>query len=300
MICLQGLKKVFIIIKVKSKKILYLALLLSVVLHIVFGITVESYLRFLLKKAPLTDGKEQYFEILPYAPKDSGVIEKAPKNARFYGPKNLSPSVETAPKAERFSTPRVIEQLLSPSKDITENRPITQPPSPPVLKPEAKKDAPTNEQAVITQKLQSEKRLPSLEKLIPKTPELIAKMPKEESINLNRGTVKDGKELVIATKEYKYWSYLDKMKRKIELLWQYPEEARINGISGSLKINFAVDKSGKLKDVVLVESSGYKFFDNAAMKALRDASPFAPFPDTWDIERLNIEGTFIYEIKVIR
>lgn len=298
--CLQGLEKVFIIIKMKSRKILYLAVLLSVILHIIFGITVESYLRFLLKKAPLTGENEQYFEILPYAPKESGFIEKAHKNARFYGPKNLSPSVETAPKADRFSAPGVIEQLLSPSKNITEDKPITQPPSPSTLKPEAKEESPLNEKAVVTQKQLSEKRLPSLEKLIPKTPELIAKMPKEESINLNRGTVKEGKELVIATKEYKYWSYLDKMKRKIELLWQYPEEARINGISGSLKINFAVDKSGKLKDVVLVESSGYKFFDNAAMKALRDAAPFAPFPDTWDIERLNIEGTFIYEIKVIR
>lgn len=282
----------------KSRKVLYFALLFSVILHVIFGITVETYLRFLLKKAPLIGEKEQFFEVLPFAPKESGILEKTPKNAKFYGPKNLSPVIETAPKVDKFSSPKVLEEIISPAKP-KEEKPVLPNLPPPPPNADITKET-INKESAVSQRPFSEKKLPSIEKLIPKTPELIAKMPKEESINLNRGTVREGKELVIATKEYKYWSYLDKMKRKIELLWQYPEVARANGLSGSLKIAFAVDKSGRLKDIVLIESSGYKFFDDAALKALKDASPFAPFPDTWDVERLNIEGTFIYEIKVIR
>ncbi len=290
----------------KSKNILYIAIFVSLLLHILFGITVESYLRFLLKKAPLTGEQEHYFEILPYTP-DRGVETfKPPKDARFLGAKNIKPDVETMPKNDIINAPKVLEQIISVPKQNQEQKES--------LPQTEKKEISTDIKAHINEKSPSElkktseenkhtskeDKLPSFERLIPKTPELIAKMPKEESINLNRGTVKEGKQLMIATKEYKYWSYLDKMKRKIELLWQYPEIARVNGLSGSLKISFAVDKNGKLKNVVLVESSGYKFFDDAAMKALRDASPFAPFPDTWDVERLNIDGTFIYEIKVIR
>lgn len=291
---------------VNSKKTLYIALLLSVILHLIFGITIESYLRFLLKKAPLMGGEEQVFEILPYTPKDSNVAEKAPKTARFYGPKNLSPIIETAPKTDKFSSPKVLEELVAPQKPKEERHIVPPPPPPQPTPPTQSRQEPIKDKSSetksseLTEKPLSGKKLPSIEKLIPKTPELIAKMPKEESINLNRGTVKEGKELIIATREYKYWSYLEKMKRKIELLWEYPEVAKRYGLSGSLKINFAVDRSGTVKDVILIQSSGYKFFDEAALKALRDASPFAPFPESWDIERLNIEGTFIYEIKVIR
>lgn len=283
----------------KAKNILYIAIFVSLLLHILFGITVESYLRFLLKKAPLTGDQERYFEILPYTPGRGVETLKPPKNTRFLGAKNIKPDIETMPKNDIINAPKVLEQIISVPKQKQEQKES--------LPQTEKKETPTDIKAHINDKSPSElkktseeNKLPSFERLIPKTPELIAKMPKEESINLNRGTVKEGKQLMIATKEYKYWSYLDKMKRKIELLWQYPEIARANGLSGSLKISFAVDKNGKLKDVVLVESSGYKFFDDAAMKALRDASPFAPFPDTWDVERLNIDGTFIYEIKVIR
>ena len=285
----------------KSQKILYVAITLSVLLHILFGITIESYLRFLLKKAPLIGEESRYFEVLPYTPAKGAQVLQPPKNARFLGAKNIKPESETMPKLDKFATPRILQEIKPPveTKEQQKQSPLPQPPQiqeKQVTKRETVHESPVGE----IKKPSTEKKLPSLDSLIPKTPELIAKMPKEESINLNRGTVKEGKELVIATKEYKYWSYLDKMKRKIELLWQYPEVARVNGLSGSLKINFAVDKTGKLKDVVLLESSGYKFFDDAAMKALKDAAPFAPFPDTWDVERLNIEGTFIYEIKVIR
>ncbi len=286
-----------------SKKLLFFALLISVLLHVIFGITVESYLRLLLKKAHIGGERDRYFEVLPYSPKNLNVSPKAPKDARILGPSNFSPPFEEAPKIDKFLGEKFVEQVLPkpPEKkeEIVEKQEI--PKQPVIAKTEPLDDnGRLKQDGHIVERPVTEKKLPPLEKLVPRTPELIAKMPKEENINLNRGTVKEGKELIIATKEYKYWSYLDKMKRKIELLWQYPEVAIARGLSGSLKINFSVDKSGRLKQVVLVESSGYKFFDDAAMKALRDSEPFAPFPDTWDIEKLNIEGTFIYELKVIR
>lgn len=270
--------------------------------------TVESYLKFFLKKAPIT-GDNKYFEILPYPPSDWKDVVKSPPKTGFLGPKNILPEKESVPKIKDFLSRRSMENIFPEAVQPKTTPPVKEEK---ITIPEKKAHEEVRQKESVSEiKKESAKsikqeaplntkKLPSLEQIIPKTPELIAKMPKEESININTGKVKEGKELLIATKEYKYWSYLDKMKRKIELLWQYPEVARINGLSGSLKINFSIDKTGKLKEVVLIESSGYKFFDDAAMKALRDASPFAPFPDTWDVEKLNIEGTFIYEIKVIR
>ena len=66
------------------------------------------------------------------------------------------------------------------------------------------------------------------------------------------------------------------MKQRIEEGWEYPEIARRDGIQGDLLMKFTIQKSGKVTDVEIVKSSGYPMLDEAAKKALLDASPFNP------------------------
>lgn len=125
-------------------------------------------------------------------------------------------------------------------------------------------------------------------------------MPKEESLDFNRGGRIHGSTTLRIDADLKYYSYMDRLKRKVEMLWEYPERARLKSIGGTLHIDFSIGRDGKLERLALVESSGVPMLDDAALKALRDAAPFAPFPATWEMERLNISGTFIYQISVVR
>ena len=103
-------------------------------------------------------------------------------------------------------------------------------------------------------------------------------------------------EITFDTREFKYQGYMARLKEKIESIWQYPRSAAERGIYGDLFIRFSIKKDGSLGRVDLVRTSGYRDLDEAALKALRDASPFWPLPKEWDMEEFIIEGHFIYTL----
>jgi TonB family protein len=108
---------------------------------------------------------------------------------------------------------------------------------------------------------------------------------KEDTVDLN-------------TVEFRYFSYFAKLKEKIEQVWNYPETSRLNGEQGSLFLIFTIRRDGSLEDVKLLNPSGYARLDDEAIRAIRVASPFSPFPKSWErLERLNIRAEFRYEIR---
>jgi periplasmic protein TonB len=98
------------------------------------------------------------------------------------------------------------------------------------------------------------------------------------------------------TSDYRYAGYMRKLKEKIESIWVYPPEAAARGIYGDLKIRFTILKNGKLGEVELVRTSGYKMLDDAAIKALKDGEPYWPIPAEWGMESYTVPGHFIYSI----
>lgn len=155
-------------------------------------------------------------------------------------------------------------------------------------------DAPAGKRAPAAQpRILAEPKRPSL---FP-TDERIAELSKRYEAEAPKGEV--GKTLSLNTSELRYQRYLIDMKRKIELHWDYPALASRNGWQGSLKINFRINRDGSVSDISLERSSGYPMLDDAAITALRLASPFAPFPANFTIEDLSIKGQFIYHLMVL-
>ncbi len=98
----------------------------------------------------------------------------------------------------------------------------------------------------------------------------------------------------------KYISYFASIKRKIELVWQYPFEAVQRGIQGDVVVDFSIGRDGKLRKVTLVKSSGFKLLDREAIESIRKGSPFSPIPATYEIDVLNIRANFIYEMRYLK
>jgi TonB family protein len=94
--------------------------------------------------------------------------------------------------------------------------------------------------------------------------------------------------------EIQYISYFASIKRKIELVWQYPYDAAVHGIQGDLQIDFVIGRSGKVEGIELVRGSGHKILDDEAVRSIRKASPFDPIPAEYKIPNLVIRGRFIY------
>ena len=94
--------------------------------------------------------------------------------------------------------------------------------------------------------------------------------------------------------EVQYISYFASIKRKIELVWQYPYEAATAGIQGELTLDFVIARSGKVDSIELIRGSGSKILDDEAIRSIRKAAPFDPIPAQYKIPNLMIRGRFVY------
>jgi len=71
-------------------------------------------------------------------------------------------------------------------------------------------------------------------------------------------------------------SWINKVTRIGNL--NYPEAARRRGIHGTLRLMVALKPNGHVKEIQVLQSSGYKVLDQAAIRIVRLAAPFSPFP----------------------
>ena len=92
--------------------------------------------------------------------------------------------------------------------------------------------------------------------------------------------------------------YLDAWRRKIERIGQinYPQEAREKQLYGTLRLLVSIEPDGALRDVRLLASSGHEVLDEAAMRIVRLAAPFAPFPPAMqELDLLEIDRTWRFQ-----
>ncbi|MBQ0747593.1 MAG: energy transducer TonB [Marinobacter sp.] len=77
----------------------------------------------------------------------------------------------------------------------------------------------------------------------------------------------------------------------------YPTEARRAGVYGTLRMLVSMQKDGTIKEVAILQSSGSTLLDDAAIRIVRMAAPFAPFPDEMrkDVDELEIIRTWSFQ-----
>jgi periplasmic protein TonB len=88
--------------------------------------------------------------------------------------------------------------------------------------------------------------------------------------------------------------YLERLKRRVYNVWSYPKEAGELGLGGEVDLIFTLNRSGSLTSLRLLHSSGFPVLDEEALRAIRAAAPFDPFPPQLGEESWNIRGSFHY------
>ncbi len=75
-------------------------------------------------------------------------------------------------------------------------------------------------------------------------------------------------------------AYLLDWRRRVEAVGNkyYPEASIRYGIYGNLRLLVTIRHDGSLEDIRILSSSGYAVLDEAAIKIVRMAAPYAPFP----------------------
>ncbi len=100
------------------------------------------------------------------------------------------------------------------------------------------------------------------------------------------------------TEEYRFARYVEDWRLKIERVGNlnYPEEAKQKKLYGGLQLTVHIKSDGTLDSVDIDRSSGSKILDEAAVRIVKLASPYAAFPE--DIRRdydiLDITRTWTF------
>jgi protein TonB len=116
--------------------------------------------------------------------------------------------------------------------------------------------------------------------LLEKRPDL-AMTPNDDGIELRlRGEAKHELWIAADTRESDVAVYLDSWRRKIERVgtMNFPNVARRDKLSGTPVIEVTIGADGKLLQTIVRRSSGHVEIDEAAMRILKLAAPFDPFP----------------------
>jgi TonB family protein len=120
----------------------------------------------------------------------------------------------------------------------------------------------------------------------------------EETLRL-RGDPAPDDRLLADTRESQIAAYLDGWKRRIEQVGtlNFPDEARRRALSGNPVLEVAIRADGHLEQVLVRRTSGHRELDAAAVRIVRLASPFDPFPpavrDRYPLLRFAYEWQFL-------
>lgn len=76
----------------------------------------------------------------------------------------------------------------------------------------------------------------------------------------------------------------------------YPASARRRGLEGAATVRFVISRGGELMDAELLQSSGSRHLDQAAMKLVSDAAPYPPLPGVIGASRLEVKIPIEYRL----
>lgn len=187
-----------------------------------------------------------------------------------------APRAETL-KPERERRPR------TPPEEAPAEEPRTDPePDPPIL--EEEKEVVPDETATPAE---PEKPRPEAEEEGPET-ETAPEDPPPETPAPEAGGNEAAMDLTVEGRPFPFPGYLERIVNKIGRNWR--KTANRQPLAAT--VYFRVERSGRVSGIEVRESSGSFLFDQAALRAVEDASPLPPLPDGYTSDYLGVYFDF--------
>jgi protein TonB len=123
---------------------------------------------------------------------------------------------------------------------------------------------------------------------------------KNDLLPRRRDLIAHHRAIPLNTSDVRYRSYTQMVKQWIESRWEYPDLAKHYGLQGRVVVEFTILQNGHVEFLALVRSSGSKLLDEEAVRAIKAAMPFKPFPRSISESSLRIIAGFIYSDQRLR
>ena len=231
---------------------------------------------------------------LPAPTPDVAAATAPPVEAQVEQPPEPEATVAAAAKAQRAEAEQAapVEQQLvaeAPKAELPKPEPEAEPEPPkPVVSASPTQEKP--KPRVITPPLPTAAQLitrsfamASLNAELQQKLEMRAHRPRRKFISAN-------------TREFRFAAYMEAWRAKVERVGNinYPDEARQRNLSGSLLLDVAINPDGSVREITVRRTSGHKVLDDAAVRIVELAAPFARFPDDFvkEIDILHVTRTW--------
>ncbi len=127
----------------------------------------------------------------------------------------------------------------------------------------------------------------------------LARLEAEINQDLKRYAKRPRRKFISAnTRESIYAAYMQAWVKKVERVGNlnYPDQARRQHLTGSLVVSVALDAEGRVVEIEILQPSGHRVLDEATLRIIRLAAPFAPLPRDIlkETDILNITRTWQY------
>lgn len=250
------------------------AFIAAAVFHtlIILGVTFKTE-----KKEP--QQSDQMLDVILVTPTEK---KPAPETADFLAPVNqqgaatktgksrpASPPVPNAEKSKKQAAPNIQRsgsiQVSDTSRDAVVNSEQSEKKSAPREKKPTVNAPPRTDMTQLLASTQQE--INRLTAELGKKSLYASDRPRRKAINAS-------------TQEYRYASYLTTWRKKVERIGNlnYPDEAKRKKLHGDLLLHVALRADGSVQKIRVVHSSGHQVLDDAAVRIVKLAAPFAPFP----------------------
>ena len=91
-------------------------------------------------------------------------------------------------------------------------------------------------------------------------------------------------------------SYLEMVRLRIEKYKNYPEKAKNRQLEGAVIVGFVIGGEGDVRSEKIVKTSGHRILDDAALNAVREASPFSRPPHRLFGGDVPLSITIVFEL----
>jgi protein TonB len=112
----------------------------------------------------------------------------------------------------------------------------------------------------------------------------------------HRGEVERGDAVWLDTERDLLISFFERFRTNIYGVWNYPQPAIEHNEQGTCLLRVTVNRDGTVREVELVESSGYPLLDREAMAAVRKGAPYGALPRSYESDSLTIFAFFQYRL----
>lgn len=181
-----------------------------------------------------------------------------------------APQAGPVPQATEGLAPRPLHAQSPAPSPPPEARVVASTTAPPTLPmPQARPDVPPDQTPPGREKIERDIEMARLAAEIQLQSAEYAKRPKRKFVSAS-------------TREYAWAQYLRTWVDRVERIGNlnYPEEARRRRIGGVVVISVGVRRDGSVESVRIIRSSHIPMLDEAALRIVALAAPFAPLPRT--------------------